>query len=98
MTISNIKSPDDYCFIHGKFYRFKDLEDLKVFEDENYTIYNINQFLFADSEQYIKDNIFNVKKGEEERYYQRALNVYNYFNENIKDCFEYYYYENADEN
>jgi len=85
----DIKSPGDYCFIHGRFYQFKDLEDLKVYQDEKYTIYNINQFLFTDPEQYIQDYMFDVKKGEEERYYQRALNVYNYFNENIKDCFVY---------
>ena len=41
--------------------------------------------------------MFDIKKGEEERYYQRALNVYNYFNKNIKDCFEYYY-ENSNKN
>jgi len=93
----DITSPDDYCFIHGKFYQFKNLEKLKAFEDEKFTIYNITQFIYSDINQYIEDYVLpDVADNDKERYRQRALNIYNYFNGNSKNYFDYFYYEKSD--
>ncbi len=85
-------SPEKYCFIHGKFYRFSELEDFKIFEDERYIIYGINRLLFDDTEAYLKNNIQNCDTDEFEQTFERAMRVCGYFEENISDCFEYVFY------
>lgn len=85
-------SSEKYCFIHGRFYKFSELEDMKIFEDERYVIYGINRLLFDDTEAYLKDNIKNCDTDEFEQTFERAMCVCGYFEENISDCFEYVFY------
>lgn len=87
---SEITSQNDYTFIHGKFYTFEQIKDLKVYEDDSYCVYDISPFFYSDIEQYIEKFVFPYVKPEfKEQMYTRTKNIYNYFKNNLKDCFVY---------
>lgn len=85
-------SPEKYCFIHGRFYSFSELEDMKIFEDDRYVIYGINRLLFDDTEAYLRENLQNCAADEFENTLQKAMRICGYFEENISDCFQYVFY------
>lgn len=89
---ADISSPDNICFIHGRFYKFAEIEHMKVFEDENYTIYGINSLMFDDSKRYFEENISISDTRKKEEICSSAVNVCEYLSENISELFEYCFY------
>lgn len=48
-----VQNQDDYTFFYGQFHSFGELEKSKVYEDDDYAIYDVTDYFYTDLEAYI---------------------------------------------
>ncbi len=76
-----IKKPDAYAFVYGRILTFPEMEKDKVFEDEEYTVYDLTDLFYRDLDQYL-DDFISAYGGEvymDEQIRQRVHNIYDYY-------------------
>lgn len=52
---SDIQSPDDYAFIRGNLLTFREMEEYKVYEDNEYVIYEMHHLVYSDLRNYVEE-------------------------------------------
>lgn len=82
----NVES--DYAFIYGQVISFSDLEQYKVYEDEQYICYEASALIYSDLTEYVQSF---VSQNPDIRYDKQAEkrvdNIYNYYKENLSSTF-----------
>ena len=86
---SDIQSPDDYAFIRGNLLAFHEIDQYKVFEDDDYVIYELHHLVYSDLRNYVEEMLiqndsiyFNADIWER---VQRFYDTYN-DQERLKSC------------
>ena len=52
---SDIQSPDDYAFVRGNLLTFREIDAYKVFEDDEYVIYELHHLVYSDLRNYVEE-------------------------------------------
>ena len=52
---NDIQSPDDYAFIRGNLLTFREIEEYKVYEDNDYIIYEMHHLVYSDLRSYVEE-------------------------------------------
>jgi hypothetical protein len=52
---NDIHSPDDYAFIRGNLLTFREIEEYKVYEDNDYIIYEMHHLVYSDLRSYVEE-------------------------------------------
>lgn len=87
---STISSDDDLAFIYGQLYSFTNLEEYKVYEDEQYICYEVSGLIYSNLMEYTESyaaEIGNTRFDDQVR--TRIQNIYDYYKENLPNLFYY---------
>jgi len=52
---SDIQTPDDYAFIRGNLLTFREMEEYKVYEDDEHVIYEMHHLVYSDLRNYVEE-------------------------------------------
>lgn len=52
---NDIQSPDDYAFIRGNLLTFREIEEYKIYEDNDYIIYEMHHLVYSDLRSYVEE-------------------------------------------
>ena len=81
---------ESYAFIYGKLLSFIDVEQYKVYEDEQYVCYEVSELIYSDWEEQAEalaaqrpDTCWDAQIR------QRVENIYRYYKENLGGLLEY---------
>lgn len=92
-----IRQKDAYGFVYGRIVDFGELEDKKVFEDEQYTIYDLTDLFYTDVDAYL-DEFLSEYRGEfycDEKVRQMVRDIYHYYRDPENIGFHYVLPPNA---
>lgn len=79
---SDIQSPDDYAFIRGNLLTFREMEEYKVFVDDEYVIYEMHHFVYSDLRNYVEEMLIqNDSIYFNEEIWERIQRFYNTYND-----------------
>lgn len=87
-----VTQPDAYAFLYGQSISFNSLERNKVYEDEQYTVYQVTDYYYTDLDDYIDYFLTTSDRIRfDENIRRRLHNIYDYFRkkENIQPLFYY---------
>ncbi len=85
-----IESDTDCALIHGQIWSFAELTPYKVYEDEEYVVFNVTSLYYTDLKAYVQHaSARQIAYGSEERVitqqqYQRIENICEYYAENLQ--------------
>lgn len=82
-AVADIQSPQDYAFIRGNLLTFEQMEPYKVYEDEQFVIYEMHEFFYSDLRTYVEDML--LQRDDmyfNDEIWKRIEDFYNYFNGN----------------
>ncbi|MPM58023.1 hypothetical protein SDC9_104852 [bioreactor metagenome] len=83
-----INAESDYAFIYGRVIRFSDLEQYKVYENEQYVCYEISALIYSDLAQYVQSFVSqNPDIRYDEQAKKRVESIYQYYKENLGNSF-----------
>lgn len=88
-TRNNIESLDDYAFIRGNLLTFRQMEEYKVYEDEEHVIYEMHHLVYSDLRNYVEEMLIqNDSIYFNEEIWERIQRFYNTYNdrERLKSC------------
>lgn len=87
-----IQSPGDYAFVHGRLLTFEQMEPYKVYEDAQYTCYDMTGLFYTDLHEYV-GTILSERSDVylDEQVWKRIENIYAYYRdpEVLKNNFIY---------
>jgi len=86
---ADIQSPDDYAFIRGNLLTFREMEEYKVFEDEDFVIYEMHHLVYSDLRNYVEEMIIqNDSIYFDEEIWERIQRFYDTFSdrERMNNC------------
>lgn len=86
---TDIQSPDDYVFIRGNLLTFREMDDYKVFEDEDFVIYEMHHLVYSNLRSYVEEMIIqNDSIYFDEEIWERIQRFYDTFSnrERMKNC------------
>lgn len=81
---------DDYAFIYGRLLSFSELEQYKVYEDDEYVCYEVSSMIYSDLTEYVQsfaDQNTDVRF--DDKVMERIEKIYDYYKENLKNLFYY---------
>lgn len=82
--VSDIESLQDYAFIRGQLMTFEQMEQYKVYKDEQYVCYDATDLFYTDLRQYIESMVSQRSDVYfDEQIWERVQNIYNYYRKNI---------------
>lgn len=87
--ISAIESGEDCALIHGQIVSFAELEQYKVFENEQYVCYDVTHLFYTDLRGYVEDVLKYRDATDQDFYFDEQIFskiqiVYNYYKENLR--------------
>ena len=87
---ADITSPRDYVFMRGNLLTFAEIEPYKVYEDEEYVIYEMHHLIYTDLEAYVEDML--LQRDDvyiNDQIWQRIKRFYDYWSnpENMEKAF-----------
>ena len=86
---SDIQSPDDYAFIRGNLLAFHEIDQYKVFEDDDYVIYELHHLVYSDLRNYVEEMLIqNDSIFFNDEIWKRIQRFYDIYNdhERLKSC------------
>lgn len=78
--VAAIQGEDKYAFIYGRLLSFEEMEQYKVYEDEQYAVYEMTDLFYTDLDAYL--DYFLTTRNDiycDEQVRQRVRNIYDYF-------------------
>ncbi len=90
--VSAIQAEDAHAFIYGQILSFNEMEPYKVYEDEQYVVYEMTDLFYTDLDAYIDYNLsVNEHIYCDDQVRQRVHNIYDYYKdkENLESAFYY---------
>ena len=81
---SEITTPQDYAFIRGRFMTFEQMEQYKIYEDEQYICYDVSHLFYSELRPYV-DSMVSQRSDAyfDEQIWERIQNIYTYYKENM---------------
>ena len=81
---SEITTPQDYAFIRGRFMTFEQMEQYKIYEDEQYICYDVSHLFYSELRPYV-DSMVSQRSDVyfDEQVWERVQNIYSYYKENL---------------
>lgn len=81
---SVIKTPLDYAFIRGQLMTFEQMEQYKIYEDDQYVCYDVSSLFYSDLRQYVESMVSQRSDVYfDEQVWARVQNIYDYYRENM---------------
>ena len=78
---SDIQSPDDYAFMRGNLLTFRQIEEYKVYEDNEHVIYEMHHLIYSDLRSYVEEMLIqNDSIYFNEEIWERIQHFYNTYN------------------
>lgn len=82
--VNDIESLQDYAFIRGQLMTFEQMEQYKIYEDEQYVCYDTSDLFYTDLRQYVESMVSQRSDVYfDEQVWERVQNIYNYYRENM---------------
>lgn len=82
--VSDIESMQDYAFIRGQLLTFEQMEQYKIYEDEQYICYDATDLFYTDLRQYVESMVSQRSDVYfDEQVWERVQNIYNYYRKNM---------------
>lgn len=86
------REKDNYAFIYGRLLTFGELKGYKVYEDQQYTVYEVTDLFYTDLDAYL--DYFLTTRTDiymDEQVRQRVRSIYDYYKlkDNLTDAFYY---------
>lgn len=79
-AVSDIQSPQDYVFIRGNLMTFEGMKQYKVYEDEQYVVYEVHKLVYSDLRTYVTDMLLQMDDIYlDEEVWDRIERFYNHF-------------------
>ena len=91
-NVDDIQSPEDYSFIHGQIMTFEQLEQYKVYEDDQYVCYEVTELFYTDLRQHV-ESIISQRSDVyfDEQVWERVKNIYTYYKDRDVLASRFYY-------
>lgn len=81
---NEIKTAQDYAFIRGQLMTFEQMEQYKIYEDEQYVCYDASDLFYSDLRQYVESMVSQRSDVYfDEQVWERVQNIYNYYRDNL---------------
>ena len=81
---NEIKTTQDYAFIRGQLMTFEQMEQYKIYEDEQYVCYDVSDLFYSDLRQYVESMVSQRSDVYfDEQVWERVQNIYNYYRDNM---------------
>ena len=78
---SHIQSLDDYAYIRGNLLTFRELEEFKVYEDDEHVIYELHHLVYSDLRNYVEEMLIqNDSIYFDEEIWERIQRFYSTYN------------------
>lgn len=91
---SQIESMGDFAFIYGQLVSFGELEDSKVYENEDYVVYELTDMFYTDLDAYL--DYFLTTRNDiyfDESVRRRVHNIYDYYKDHDTLSKQFVYYK-----
>lgn len=91
-SVDDIQSPEDYAFIHGQIITFEQLEQYKVYEDDQYVCYEVTDLFYTNLRQHV-ESIISQRSDIyfDEQVWERVENIYTYYKDRDVLASRFYY-------
>ena len=91
-NVNDIQSSEDYAFIHGQIMTFEQLEQYKVYEDDQYVCYEVTDLFYTDLRQHV-ESIISQRSDVyfDEQVWERVKNIYTYYKDRDVLASRFYY-------
>lgn len=81
-AVEDIGSRQDYAFIRGNLLTFEEMEPYKVFQDEEYVVYEMHHLFYSDLRTYVEDMLFQRDDVYfDDAVWRRIVNFYNRYSD-----------------
>lgn len=81
---SKVTSSQNYAFIRGQLVTFEQMEQHKIYEDEQYVCYDASHLFYSDLRSYVESMVSQRSDVYfDEQVWERVQNIYSYYKENI---------------
>jgi len=91
-NVNDIQSSEDYAFIHGQIMTFEQMEQYKVYEDDQYVCYEVTDLFYTDLRQHVESMI--SQRSDiyfDEQVWERVENIYTYYKDREVLASRFYY-------
>lgn len=91
-NVDDIQSPEDCAFIHGQIMTFEQLEQHKVYEDDQYVCYEVTDLFYTNLRQHV-ESIISQRSDVyfDEQVWERVENIYTYYKDRDVLASRFYY-------
>ena len=91
-NVDDIQSPEDCAFIHGQIMTFEQLEQHKVYEDDQYVCYEVTDLFYTHLRQHV-ESIISQRSDVyfDEQVWERVENIYTYYKDRDVLASRFYY-------
>ena len=91
-NVNDIQSSEDYAFIHGQIMTFDQMEQYKVYEDDQYVCYEVTDLFYIDLRQHV-ESIISQRSDVyfDEQVWERVENIYTYYKDKEVLASRFYY-------
>ena len=91
-NVNDIQSSEDYAFIHGQIMTFDQMEQYKVYEDDQYVCYEVTDLFYTDLRQHV-ESIISQRSDVyfDEQVWERVENIYTYYKDKEVLASRFYY-------
>ena len=91
-SVDDIQSLEDYAFIHGQIITFEQLEQYKVYEDDQYVCYEVTDLFYTNLRQHV-ESIISQRSDIyfDEQVWERVENIYTYYKDRDVLASRFYY-------
>ena len=91
-NVNDVQSSEDYAFIHGQIMTFEQMEQYKVYEDDQYVCYEVTNLFYTDLRQYV-ESIISQRSDVyfDEQVWERVENIYAYYKDKDVLASRFYY-------
>lgn len=91
-AVADIQSSQDYAFVRGNLLTFEEMEQYKVFEDNQYVVYEMHTLFYSDLHTYVEDMMHQRDDMYfDDQVWERIVNYYNYFSNKEVFADRFYY-------
>ena len=92
-NIADVQGKNNFAFIYGQLHSFDALEKYRVYQDEQYAVYEVTDLFYTDLDAYIDDFLQTGQKLYcDEQIRQRIHNIYDYYknSDTLRNSFHYH--------
>ncbi len=89
-SIQKAQGSQGYVFIRGRLMTLEQMESFKIYEDGQYTCYEVSPLFYTDLRQYVESMVSQRSDVYfDEQVWERVQNIYDYYRENLGKLLNY---------